>query len=116
VGWFEGGGRSLRLNAARWWLLSVGGPAKPALSAYAWGGRKGRRDGPGAPRGLNSWLSISESNVRDATGAMSVFEIVHQDDVVGKLTCFERLIFKGQCVSWGCITLVGWQPSWSLRA
>jgi hypothetical protein len=26
---------------------------------------------------------------------MSAFEIVHQDRVVGKLTCFDRLIFKG---------------------
>src|SRR5439155_11254274 len=27
--------------------------------------------------------------------AVSAFEIVHQDRVVGKLTCFDRLIFKG---------------------
>lgn len=26
---------------------------------------------------------------------MSVFEIVHQDRVVGKLVCFDRLVFKG---------------------
>ena len=26
---------------------------------------------------------------------MSAFEIIHQDSVVGKLTCFDRLIFKG---------------------
>lgn len=26
---------------------------------------------------------------------MSAFEIVHQDRVVGKLTAFDRLIFKG---------------------
>ena len=26
---------------------------------------------------------------------MSAFEIVHQDRVVGKLSCFDRLIFKG---------------------
>ena len=26
---------------------------------------------------------------------MSAFEIVHQDRVVGKLSCFERLLFKG---------------------
>lgn len=26
---------------------------------------------------------------------MSAFEILHQDDVAGKLTCFDRLIFKG---------------------
>jgi len=28
-------------------------------------------------------------------GAMSAFEIVHQDRIVGKLTCFDRMIFKG---------------------
>src|SRR6266516_7420607 len=28
-------------------------------------------------------------------GAVSAFEIVHQDRVVGKLSCFDRLIFKG---------------------
>lgn len=27
---------------------------------------------------------------------MSAFEIVHQDRVIGKLTCFDRMIFKGQ--------------------
>jgi hypothetical protein len=26
---------------------------------------------------------------------MSAFEIIHQDSVVGKLTCFDRLILKG---------------------
>ena len=26
---------------------------------------------------------------------MSAFEMVHQDRVVGKLVCFDRLIFKG---------------------
>lgn len=26
---------------------------------------------------------------------MSAFEILHQDDIAGKLTCFDRLIFKG---------------------
>ncbi len=30
---------------------------------------------------------------------MSAFEIVHQDDVVGKLTCFDRLIFKGHLLA-----------------
>ena len=30
---------------------------------------------------------------------MSTFEIVHQDRLTGKLTCFDRLIFKGQCAT-----------------
>jgi hypothetical protein len=30
---------------------------------------------------------------------MSAFEIVHQDDVVGKLVCFDRLIFKGHLMA-----------------
>ena len=30
---------------------------------------------------------------------MSAFEMVHQDDVVGKLVGFDRLIFKGQCAT-----------------
>ena len=30
---------------------------------------------------------------------MSAFEMVDQDDIVGKLTCFDRLIFKGHLLS-----------------
>jgi len=30
---------------------------------------------------------------------MSAFEMVHQDDVVGTLTCFDRLIFKGHLLA-----------------
>jgi hypothetical protein len=53
---------------------------------------------------------------------MTAFEMVHQDDVVGKLTCFDRLIFKGHLLSLyhpggmaaflECqgVKLVGWKP------
>ena len=30
---------------------------------------------------------------------MSAFEIVHQDQVQGKLTCFDRMIFKGHLMA-----------------
>jgi hypothetical protein len=30
---------------------------------------------------------------------MSAFEIVHQDEVLGKLVCFDRLIFKGHLMT-----------------
>jgi hypothetical protein len=42
---------------------------------------------------VDFWCQLKVS--REEAGAMSAFEIIHQDSVVGKLTCFDRLIFKG---------------------
>jgi hypothetical protein len=44
---------------------------------------------------------------------MSAFEIVHQDRVAGKLTCFDRLIFKGHLAKFN---MPGGRRSWTTRA
>ena len=44
---------------------------------------------------------------------MSVFEIVHQDQVQGKLTCFDRMIFT---TSWPSTTPAACRPSSNPRA
>ena len=46
---------------------------------------------------MNYWQVRAESP--QEVGAVSAFEMVHQDHVVGKLVAFDRLIFKGQCAT-----------------
>ena len=40
-------------------------------------------------------LSCQSQVAARRPGPVSAFETIHQDSVVGKLTCFDRLIFKG---------------------
>jgi hypothetical protein len=57
--------------------------------------RRWLRTGPDVADRVNLSLNSDAVHVEQEVGAMSAFEIVHHDDVVGKLTCFDRLIFKG---------------------
>jgi hypothetical protein len=47
----------------------------------------------GWPR--SGWTLVAAQVAARRPAPVSAFEIIHQDSVVGELTCFDRLIFKG---------------------
>ena len=77
---------------------SADGPAKPALCPPSVLHRAGEATGLAGFYGLN-FASVDGRVVTKGGGRMSAFEIVHQDQVQGKLTCFDRMIFKGPCAT-----------------